>query len=422
MMRPADAKGLMKALALIRPGAASCGMKEAFVRRERGLEAAPPRSLLADTHGIMLYEDDAMLVVSALTGLSLAEGDRFRRRVQKLKTDEERVTVSREVLDLAVRHGTDREVAKDLWIQMAKFTEFSFCRAHAASYAVLAWASVWLAAHHPIAHWVAALNNNQGLYDARVYLEQAKREGIAIRLPCAQKSGLEFSEEDGAIRVGFNRIFGIEQREVAAILEARPFASLGDFLARTKISKPSLRNLVLCGALDWTGLPRPRILMSARAKGREAPAIRDFAEEEKFARELEILGLSARRHILSYLAPPQPFDSRGLEASAGKRVRLLGIMATSRIAETARAEPMEFLTMEDQHGLFEVVLFPQVFRRCRAYIGTLGPYEVVGKVESRYDVTAVTAESVRPISGIDAAARPLPRKPREGMEEPCRSA
>src|SRR4029079_3035517 len=119
--------------------------------------------------------------------------------------------------------------------------------------------------------------NNQGLYDARVYLEQAKREGIPVRLPCAQKSGVEFSAEDGVIRVGFNRVAGIEQREIASILEARPFASLLDFLARTKISKPSLRNLVLCGALDWTGLPRPRILMSARAKGREGPAIRHFA-------------------------------------------------------------------------------------------------------------------------------------------------
>jgi DNA polymerase III alpha subunit len=422
MMRPSDTKGLMKALALIRPGAASCGMKEAFVRRERGLEAAPKRGLLPDTHEIMLYEDDAMLVVSALTGLSLAEGDRFRRRVQKLRTDEDRVAVSREFLDLAVRHGTDPQVAKDFWIQMAKFTEFSFCRAHAASYAVLAWASCWLAAHHPVAHWVAALNNNQGLYDARVYLEQAKREGISVRLPCAQKSGVEFIEEGGAIRVGFNRITGIEQREIAAILEARPFTSLGDFLARTKVSQPSLRNLVLCGALDWTGLPRPRLLMSARAKGREVPAIRDFTEEEKFSRELEILGLSARRHILSYLAPPRDFDSRGLGASAGQRVRLLGIMATSRIAETAKSEPMEFLTMEDEHGLFEVVLFPQVFRRCRAYIGTLGPYEVVGKVETRYDVTVVTAESVRPISGMGAGARPLAVKSPLGKENSCRSA
>ncbi|HVE42923.1 MAG TPA: PHP domain-containing protein [Planctomycetota bacterium] len=399
MMRPSDAKGLMKALALIRPGAASLGMKEAFIRRERGLEPVPPRGLLPDTHEIMLYEDDAMLVASALTGLSLADGDRFRRRVQKLRTDDERRAVSREFLDLCVRHGTDPAVAKDLWIQMAKFTEFSFCRAHAASYAVLAWASCWLAAHHPVAHWVAALNNNQGLYDARVYLEQAKREGIPTRLPCAQTSGLEFTEEGGAIRVGFNRIYGIEQREIAQILEARPFSSLGDFLARTKISKPSLRNLALCGALDWTGLPRPQVLMFARARGIDVPALRDFSEIQKFTHEFEILGLSARRHILTYLAPPSKVDSRAIAGAAGKRITLLGIMATSRLTETAKSEPMEFLTMEDEHGLFEVVLFPQVFRRCRPLIGTLGPYEVSGKVEERYDSVAITAESIRPVRG-----------------------
>jgi DNA polymerase III alpha subunit len=398
MMRPSDAKGLMKALALIRPGAASLGMKEAFVRRERGLDPSPEGPLLRDTHGIMLYEDDAMIVASALTGLPLSEGDRFRRRVQKLRTDEERVAVSREFLEAAVRHGTPREAAEGLWIQMAKFNEFSFCRAHAASYGVLAWASAWLAAHHPLAHWVAALNNNQGLYDARVYLEQAKREGIRVLLPCVQRSGREFAAEGGAIRVGFDRIFGLEERELGEILEGRPFESLEDFLARTRISRPSLRNLALCGALDWTGLSRPRALMTALAKGAAAPAIPDFREEEKFAHELEILGLSARRHILSYLAPgPRPFDSRGLAGSAGRRVKLLGIMATARVAVTAREEPMEFLTLEDEHGLFEAVLFPGVFRRCRGLIGTLGPYEVTGRAEERYGAVALTAEGLRRI-------------------------
>jgi DNA polymerase III alpha subunit len=397
MMRPADGKGLMKALALIRPGAASLGMKEAFVRRARGLEPVPPVGLLPDTYEIMLYEDDAMLVAAALTGLSLAEADRFRRRVQKLRTDGERLAVSREFLGMAARHGTPPEVARDLWVQMAKFNEFSFCRAHAASYGVLAWASAWLKAHYPVAHWVGALNNNQGLYDARVYLEQAKREGVRVLLPCAQRSGVEFTEEEGAIRVGFNRVFGLEDREVAQILEARPFESLGDFFARTRISKPSLRNLALCGAFDWTGMPRPQALMFLRSKGGAVPPIRDFTEEEKFAHELDILGLSARRHLLSYLAPgPRAFDSRRLASSVGRRVRLVGIMATLRVSLTAKEELMEFLTMEDEHGLFEVVLFPDVYRRYRALVGTLGPYEVVGTVESRYDAVALTAERVAP--------------------------
>ncbi len=389
MMRPSDAKGLMKALALIRPGAASGGMKEAFVRRERGLEVAPEVELLRDTHGIMIYEDDAMVVAAALTGMSLAEGDAFRRRVQKGKATAE------EFVAAAVRHGTPRRLAEAWWVQMAKFNEFSFCRAHAASYGVLAWASAWLAAQHPAAHWVAALNNNQGLYDARVYLEQAKREGIAVRLPCVKTSGVEFALEDGAIRVGFNRIFGLEAREVEAILASRPFDSLEDFLARVKLSAPSLRNLVLCGALDAFGMSRPQLLMFARSKGGQVPPIPDFTEEEKFAHELDILGLSARRHILEYLAGPRVFDSRRLAASAGRRVRITGLMATARITVTAASEPMEFLTLEDEHGIFEAVLFPAVFARCRRWIGTIGPYEVVGRVEERYGAAAIRAESLR---------------------------
>lgn len=389
MMRPSDAKGLMKALALVRPGAASGGMKEAFVRRERGLEPAPPGELLRDTHGVMLYEDDGMVVAAALTGMSLAEGDAFRRRVQKGKAGAPEFTAA------AVRHGTPRDVAEAWWTQMAKFDGYAFCRAHAASYGVLAWASAWLAAHHPAAHWVGALNNNQGLYDARVYLEQAKREGVAVRLPCVQASAVEFRLEAGAIRVGFNRIFGLESREIGAILAARPFDSLEDFLARVKLSAPSLRSLALCGALDAFGMPRPQALLFGRSKGGQVPPLPDFTEAEKLGHELDLLGLSARRHLLAYLAGPRDFDSRRLEASVGRRIRIVGIMATARLTVTAGAAPMEFLTLEDEHGIFETVLFPAVYARCRRWIGTLGPYEVAGRVEERYGSVAVRAESIR---------------------------
>ncbi len=397
MMRPRGVRGLMQALALIRPGAASLGMKERFIRRARGLEAAPPDRLLEDTYGIMLYEDDAMLAASALAGVSLAEGDRFRRRVQKLRSDEERRAVSREFLKLCERNGTPRRLAEDLWLQMAKFSRFSFCRAHAASYAALAWASAWLAAHYPAAHWVAALNNNHGLYDARVYVEQAKREGIGVRLPCVQRSVVEFTAEEDAIRVGLGRIAGLESREIEAILKQRPFESLEDFLERVKVSWPSMRNLVLSGAFDWTGTPRPRLLMSARARGLPVPPVPDFTEKEKFAHELAILGLSARKHILSYWTGPREIDSRRLPDFVGRRIRLVGIMDTARITETLRMEPMEFLTLEDEYGLFEAALFPAAFRRCSMLIGTLGPYLVEGRVEDRYGAITISADRITPL-------------------------
>ena len=398
MMRPGNARDVMKALALIRPGAASLGMKEKFVRRMRGLDPPDERlgELLRDTYGIMLYEDDAMRVAATLAGMSLSEGDRFRKSVQKCRTDEDRLRLSHEFLEKCVRNGTPLGIAKDLWVQMAKFNSFSFCKAHAASYGVLAYASAYLKAHHPLAHWVAALNNNQGLYERRVYIEEAKRQGIPTRLPCVHKSGVEFTAENGSIRVGLSQIRGLEEREIGSILENRPYESLPDFLGRTKISQPSARNLILCGALDWTGIPRPQMGMAARAKGRgDVPPIPDFTEEEKFRYELALLELSARKHILSYFRPwlPRfPHDSRSLKP--GRRVRLAGIMATARITVTQREEAMEFLTLEDEHGLFEVTLFPDVFRRHRRLTGTMGPYGVDGGVESQYDAVTIAARRI----------------------------
>jgi DNA polymerase III alpha subunit len=315
--------------------------------------------------------------------------------VQKARTDEERRAVREDFLALAAKAGAARGLAEDLWRQMAKFTQFSFCRAHAASYGVLAWASAWLAAHHPAAHWVAALNNNQGLYDARVYLEQARREGVRILGPCVQRSGVEFTLEDGAIRVGLGRVFGLAEREISELLAARPFASPEDVVLRTRLSKPSLRALALCGAFDAFGWSRPRILMYLRTGGRDVPALADFGEAEKAGHEMELLGLSVRKHPLEWLAPgPRPFDSRGLAGARGRRVTLTGIMATQRLAMTAREEPMQFLTMEDEFGLFEVLLFPKAFARHRRLIGTIGPYTVTGRVEERWGSTALRAEAL----------------------------
>ncbi|MFN3485203.1 MAG: hypothetical protein ACK44W_06950, partial [Planctomycetota bacterium] len=414
MLRPGDVRGLMKALALLRPSAASLGMKERFVRRARGLEAweGPREGPLADTYGILLYEDDAILVAAAATGMSPAEADLFRRRVQKLRAEDERIEVSREFLRRAVRHGTPPEEARRLWFQMARFNEFSFCRAHAASYALLAWASARLRAHHPAAFWTAALNNNPGLYETRVYGEEAKRDGVRVLPPCVERSQVEFAEEGGAIRVGLGRVAGLGGREIEEILGGRPFGSLGDFLDRVRISRPSLRNLVLSGALDGVGEggTRPEILLAALSGGAPAPRRPDFTEEEKLFHEFRILGLSVRGHPLRYLwrgPRPEGPDSRSLAAWAGRRVRLVGLLAAGRAARTSREEPMGFLTLEDEAGLFEAVMFPAAFRRFRRAVGTLGPYIVTGRVEVRYGAAAVAVERLERGGGGALAARSL---------------
>ncbi|GAG12934.1 unnamed protein product, partial [marine sediment metagenome] len=126
MMQPSETRDLMKVLALIRPGAASIGMKETFIRRHRGLEPAPrghPQvdAILAGSCGVMMYEDDVMLVAAALLDCSLAEADRFRKAVQKCPDDETRRKLSQEFLSRCRARGVEMDYAKSLWVQMAKF-------------------------------------------------------------------------------------------------------------------------------------------------------------------------------------------------------------------------------------------------------------------------------------------------------------
>ncbi|MDP6380871.1 MAG: DNA polymerase III subunit alpha, partial [Phycisphaerae bacterium] len=258
MLKPESVHRIVQALALIRPAPASIGMKEAFVRRARGLE--PPRfahpslrEVLGDTYGIMLYEDDAMLVASTLAGLSLEEGDRLRKAIKKSRTKEKLLEVSRYFLKRAARNGIPPEAAKDIWIQMAKFTEYSFCRAHAAGYGLVAYQAAYLKAHHPAGYMVAAINNLQGIYPTRVHVWEAKRMGIEVLPPCVNHSEAEFSLVDGRIRMGVAQVKGLSTQTMEAILKQRakaPFRDVRDFMVRVRPGLGEVESLVLVGGFD----------------------------------------------------------------------------------------------------------------------------------------------------------------------------
>jgi len=407
-MRPRGLADVMQALALIRPGAAGDGMKDAFVRRRRGLEAwsVDPRlrETLGPTHGVMLYEDDLMLVASALAGTPLAEGDRFRRRLQKC-APEEREGIGREFLAGCAVAGTPQETARDLWRQMAKFQGYAFCMSHAASYAQLAVATAWLRAHHPQAFWVAALNNNQGMYEKRVYVEEARRGGVRTELPCVNASGREFTAEGGGVRIGLDSVAGLSSATIESILAERPFGSLREFAARAGAAHPEARALIRCGAFDFLGRPRPELMLELNATRRaakpgslEIPRLPDLPEREKRRWEFETLGMSPAMHLMEFLRAgrdlPKTVASTRLAEFAGRRVRVAGVLDALRVTGSASGGAMEFLTLEDEEGVFEVTVFPEAYRRFAASVRGPGPYVVTGKVEDHLGAISVTAERI----------------------------
>jgi DNA-directed DNA polymerase III PolC len=420
-VRPRGLEDVVQALALLRPGAAGVGVKESFIRRRHGLEAprvAHPRlaAVLADTHGLMIYEDDALRLVQALTGLSALDADRFRKRVAKHQGEAECRALEAEFLGLCARQGIPAEAVSELWKQLAKFNRYSFCKSHAVSYGLIAWEAAWLKAHYPVAFWTAALNNNQGAYPRRVYVEAIKRAGIPLQLPCVNRSGDVFVPEGDAIRTGLGAITGLPLELRAVLLEDRrqhgPYRNLADLRRRLRPGSEALAALIRCGACDALGPSRPALFLEAelqdlaRSDGSElfpagltdewSPA--DYPMLRRLRDEWQLLGFVIGPPLFSLYRRPEPPDQgppfiRSVEVPKhkGQNVRIQGLVATARHVITHDGRPVQFVTLEDEDGLAEVTLFsgecPQI-----PYL-TMGPYVAAGVVEEQHGVYTLTARS-----------------------------
>ena len=407
---------IMQALALIRPGAAALGMKETFIRRARKLEVTPHIApaldpILREAHGIMLFEDDALHVAGALAGLDPAEADRFRKRVSRCTTDAERKSLSKEFLGLCRTHGTDLSIAEHLWVQMAKFNEYSFCRAHAASYARLAWLNCYVKVHYPVEFWVAVLNNNEGLYDKWVYIEEAKR-GVSVLGPCLNRSESLCVPEDNAIRLGLSQIRGLRNKTKESICRFRPFSGVESLIEACHPNRTEVENLILCGALDFTGKERSELLhlaaqhlsnASTHTSQSEEPPTVPTSHSEWFRMEWEILGLSLGIHPI---APFRPFlttqgfiQSHALSESVGKTVSLCGVPATSRSIKTKEGQAICFFTLSDENGLFEVNVSTALYEKEKLTLveSGQGVLYLRGIPREHHDAVTVQAKEIGPL-------------------------
>jgi DNA-directed DNA polymerase III PolC len=404
---------VIRALALVRPGAAAPGMKELYVRRKRGLEPIvvypPLEPLLRETQGIMLYDDDALRVVRELTGLTVAEADLVRKEAAKERSEDDDRRLMAEFTAACARRGVPQDIAENQWRNLVRFRYYTFCKSHATSYGLIAWRAAYLKAHHPLEFWTAALNNNQGMYPRRVYAEAAKRAGLRLLLPCVNHSHAVFTPEDGAIRAGLGTIISLEGELLETILVERnhggPYRDLADFRRRMRPGPEALALLIGCGALDFTGRPRPELFLEADLRNRVPRSQvelfaagspdwspKDYDERRRLLDERRLLGFVTGPPLMSLFRAKMPrhlITSRDLPNHVGRRVAVAGLTATARHTLTVTGKPMQFVTLEDEWGLVEVTLFPGACPQT-PYL-TLGPYLAEGTVEERYGVLTLDA-------------------------------
>lgn len=235
--KPRSIADLADVITLIRPGPKESGATEEYFRRRSGTSPvtyAHPllEDVLSQTYGLMLYQEDVMKVCQVIGGYSLEEADRVRRLLGKKETQKVEAE-GRTFVAGAVANGIDSAVAERLWEQMGEFAKYSFNRSHAFAYALIGYWCAWCKVHYPLAFFGSVLTvaDKDRTPD---FVAEARRMGYRILPPDVNRSGLGFSvdREVMAVRYGIDSVKGIGEASAQAILEAQPYDSFDDFVAR----------------------------------------------------------------------------------------------------------------------------------------------------------------------------------------------
>jgi DNA polymerase III subunit alpha len=400
---------VMAALALYRPGPLTGGLKDAFVRRHKGEEGVSHlhpalAPLLEDTYGVILYQEQVLRIANELAGLSLADADLLRRAMSHFDPGEKMRTLKERFAAGAVQHaGLSGAVADRVWQLMAAFAGYGFPKAHAASYAQVAWRAAWCKTREPAVFMAAVLANWGGYYSQSVYLNEARRMGLKLLPPHVNFARREFSVHylggQPELVMGLDQVRDLTRRTQSRILRNRPFQSLPDFLARADPRPVEAENLVRVGALEGLGtIPQllnqlqrgnwrrnqlPLFNLAEWGEGSTA-VLEDWSLEEKVSAQEEVLGVGVDAHRLE-LVSSQIVASGAvttLEAAAqlGRQVRVAGTQQTWRPSRTSQGERIYFMSLEDLEGMIDVLVPDDVYRRSRGVFSSRHPFVLEGMV------------------------------------------
>ncbi len=437
-------EGLVAASSVIRPGVSESGMMQQYIERVNDPSKATylhpkMKTLLAETHGVMIYQEDVIKVAHHIAGLSLGRADLLRRAMSGKGRSHEAMKKLREEFRIGCHERQiTPKIADELWRQIESFAGYAFCKAHSASFAVLSMQIAYLKTYHPAEFYASVLANGGGYYSQAAYVTDAKRNGLDILLPHINRSEREHSGKATLIQLGLRGIGTLRSDTIDHLLKNRdemgPFRHLGDFVMRVRPTRDEAEALIACGALDGLGKNRPTLLRNLRA-GFDAylngpgplavdaddlfshlKASEDWSEQQKYMTERKFLGFSPGTHPLALLdIPSDGLTPAGeMSSSCGRRVKMVGwAYSHKRIVTRKTRQTMEFIAMEDLSGRFEVTVFPRVYKRHAPILRGNGPYIVHGLIEEHHGVFTLTADWIELIeteSAFNPIAREVPKR------------
>ncbi len=463
--QPARLEDLAALNALYRPGA--MGNIDEYLRRRRGLGAEEPvlpqlRGLLAETHGFIVYQEQVMQIAQRVGGFSPGKADGLRRAMSK--KDPEAIEAQREAfLQGAAANKVGREAAENLFEQLVKFGGYGFNKSHSAAYALVAFQTAYLKAHHPAEFLCALLSSESGNADKVVAtMAECRRLRLAVLPPDVNESGSRFLLSPQGIRFGLSAVKNVGDLHVQSILRSRqegPFRSLSDFLQRAgQVPRNAVESLIKAGAMDrlpeaegpraqmvgWLPTLAQRAQSSAqdRLSGqfslfdsmRDAAAsqdgslekVPDWPENVKLGFEKEMLGFYVSGHPLArFESELRALCGRGLgglkDMKEGQACVVGGLVLGVKHQLTKRKEGMARLTLEDLEGFCEVLVWPRVLARQGAKAVKDALLVVKGRVDLSGESPKVSAEELLTLEeALAALPKALRLRPRHFDPEPLK--
>jgi error-prone DNA polymerase len=425
--KPKNFYDIVVQVAIIRPGPIVGGMIKPFFDRRQGkapVEYPHPclEPILARTLGVPLFQEQLLRIAMVAAGFTGGEAEELRRAMGFKRSMERMVDIERRLREGMSKNGIGVAAQEQIVKSITSFALYGFPESHAASFALIAYASAYIKARHPAAFYVALLNAwPMGFYHPATLIKDAQRHGVRVFPIDINHSGWLCRWERGGIRLGMRYVRGLREVTGRAIEEAAPFRSADDVAVRCHVRGDQLTKLAYAGALGSLGVTRRAALWQAsqaakpagelfenrRAtpRGDRQSPLPEMSRLEETMADYDAMQLTAGPHLLTHFRRQLTRDgvvsARDLtKLRNGSRVTTAGAVIVRQRPGTAKG--FVFLTLEDETGLSQAIVHPDLFREHRAIIVGSPGLIVEGTLQNLEGQPSVRADRFRPLEMDDS--------------------
>jgi error-prone DNA polymerase len=435
-LRPREFYDLVIEVAIVRPGPIQGDMVHPYLRRRNGEEkveypSEDLRQVLGKTLGVPLFQEQAMKVAMVAAGFSAEEADQLRRAMAAWRYHGSIEKFHRKMVDGMLANGYKPEFAEQCFNQIKGFGEYGFPESHAASFALLVYASAWIKCHHPAVFACGLLNSQpMGFYAPAQIVRDAREHGVIARPVDVNYSQWDCTlEQDQSLclRLGFRAIKGMSKIHAERIVSSRSseFTTLAEFQRRTKLPRHVLERLAHADAFNSLKLSRRDALWQVVGLDDATPSLFEAFDEETDVVGLPVMpaqqevmtdyamaGLSLKQHPVSFLRDELTARkiARAAElvtAKQGRWIQVAGLVLIRQRPGTASG--IVFVTIEDETGIANLIIKPDVYDRCRAAARHASLLQADGNVERQGQVVHIMVKRLHDLSSWLAGDTPKSR-------------